>query len=555
VSGVRPPGSHTSSSSTLTTYDQVPYRSVALPQTHPDRLATIARIFGLVAPDVDRCRVLELGCASGGNLLPMAYNLPGATFVGLDLSRRQVEDGRATIRAMGLGNARIEHASILDVDSRWGEFDYIICHGVFSWVDPPVQDRILAIARDNLSPTGVAYISYNTYPGWHMREMVRHMMLYHTRGFEEPQEQLQQARALLSFLASASAGLGPYGDLLTLEVDRLGKVSDSYLFHEHLEPDNAPIYFHQFMDRAERAGLLYLSEAAISEMIASHLPAPVAQTLERISPDILHLEQYMDFVKNRTFRQTLLCHAGRKPQRALTPALLQGLLASSPVRPDAPPIDLAANHPAIFWKGQQRLDVTLTATKAALTLLAERWPEAMAVDEVCAAALDRAAPFQSSESREHAHRSLLSDLFSCSMHGVVQLHTRPVPCTSTPGDRPRGHAFAAYLAERGSVIVNGHHDAVELDPLSRIVLQLANGSRSRADIVEALVAAHRDGVLTLEQHGQAVTSTDAARAVVAERLDRVLVFLTRSAVLVPGEVEPRARTALKSIFPPSAPRE
>ena len=94
------------------------------------------------------------------------------------------------------------------------------------------------------------------------------------------------------------------------------------------------MYFHQFIERAEQAGLLYLSEASVSDMLTSHFPAEVAETLERISADILHLEQYMDFVRNRQFRQTLLVHAGSKPKRALTPAFLHGLLVSSAAQPD-----------------------------------------------------------------------------------------------------------------------------------------------------------------------------------------------------------------------------
>src|SRR5439155_7139696 len=175
--------------------------SFAFPQTHPDRMAAVARIFGLSPPNVAACRVLELGCASGGNLIPMAFNFPGSEFLGIDLSRRQVEQAHPAMAALLLRNIRIECASILDIDKDWGTFDYIICHGVFSWVDPIVQDKILQIAAENLSPEGVAYVSYNTYPGWHMREMVWHMMRYHAGQFARPEEQVEQARALLKFLA------------------------------------------------------------------------------------------------------------------------------------------------------------------------------------------------------------------------------------------------------------------------------------------------------------------------------------------------------------------
>jgi cyclopropane fatty-acyl-phospholipid synthase-like methyltransferase len=137
-------------------YDIVPYGQLAFAQTHPDRLATVARIFGLTPPPIATCRVLELGCASGANLIPMAFNLPEASFVGVDLSRVQVQSALATVEALGLRNIQITHASILDVQPDWGEFDYIICHGVFSWVETAVQDKIFRIAVENLAPNGVA---------------------------------------------------------------------------------------------------------------------------------------------------------------------------------------------------------------------------------------------------------------------------------------------------------------------------------------------------------------------------------------------------------------
>src|SRR5262249_18767962 len=85
-----------------TSYDEVPYPSVPFPQTHPDRPATVATLLGLNPVPADRCRVLELGCASGGNLIPLAYGLPDSTFLGIDLSSEQIAQGQKTVQALGL---------------------------------------------------------------------------------------------------------------------------------------------------------------------------------------------------------------------------------------------------------------------------------------------------------------------------------------------------------------------------------------------------------------------------------------------------------------------
>ncbi len=169
-------------------YDEVPYSHQPYPQSHPDRLATLGRLFGLSPSPITHCRVLELGCARGGNLIPMAFHLPNSEFIGVELSARQAEMARKTVQDLNLDNVRVENASILDVDRSWGTFDYIISHGVYSWVPEEVQDRILTISSRNLAPQGIAYISYNTYPGWHMRGMVRDMMLFHANQFPDPEQ-------------------------------------------------------------------------------------------------------------------------------------------------------------------------------------------------------------------------------------------------------------------------------------------------------------------------------------------------------------------------------
>ena len=211
-------------------------------------------------------------------------------------------------------------------------------------------------------------------------------------------------------------------------------------------------------------------------MLTSHFPAEVAETLERISPDILHLEQYMDFVRNRQFRQTLLVHAGSKPKRALTPGFLRELLVSSAAQPNETPSDLSATAPVAFWNGKQRADVTLPATKAALLILMERWPSAVPVNDLVPAAVDRARPFLGDSSIAEAERGVVGDLFGCVMYGMVYVHTVPVPCTDAVDERPRAHPLSADYAEHGRQVVNAHHELMELDSLSHEVLRLCDGT-------------------------------------------------------------------------------
>src|SRR5947207_11043 len=181
-------------------YDEVLYPGHPFAQTHPDRLATMARLFGMNPAPVERCRVLELGCGDGGNLIPMAYTLRHSQFVGLDLGTRGIAVGQEMIDALALSNVKLQCRDILASGEELGMFDYIISHGVYSWVPPPVQERMLAICGECLNPHGVAYISYAVYPGAHVRTMVAEMLQYHARRFASAQEQIQQAGAMLAFL-------------------------------------------------------------------------------------------------------------------------------------------------------------------------------------------------------------------------------------------------------------------------------------------------------------------------------------------------------------------
>ena len=177
---------------TEASYDAIPYCSFPVPASHLDRMFNVARLFGLDPVVPENARVLELGCAGGGNLIPLANRFPKASFVGVELSKVQCDNAISAANYIGLKNLEVRHASITDIDASLGKFDYIICHGVFSWVPDFVRDAILHVSSANLSERGVAFISYNTLPGWHFRGMLRSMMLQHVEGLEDPQAKTSQ---------------------------------------------------------------------------------------------------------------------------------------------------------------------------------------------------------------------------------------------------------------------------------------------------------------------------------------------------------------------------
>ena len=366
----------------MTSYDTVPYPSLPIRRSHPSLLAAMGRLLPLMWRP-RKCRVLELGCAAGGNLLPMAADFPDASFLGIDASAQQVADGQAAIRATGLANIEIRTEDLSAFPADAGLFDYIICHGVYSWVPRPVQDRIMAIGRRHMHPNGVFFLSYNTYPGWHLRGAVRDMMRFHARRIKDPREKIAQSRALLAFLVKSAGGSGEaYQKLLRDEAGVLAAQPDSYLFHEHLEDDNEPLYFHQFVERAEAAGLQYLANADFSTMLPANFGAEIAGMLGNVSR--LSQEQYLDFLRNRTFRASFLCQSERGLAISIDPLRLAECDVALEQRFELPGFQFDS-EPLVCRTEHDTLTATRPETKAVLAVFNRGWPSPLAFEELVSA--------------------------------------------------------------------------------------------------------------------------------------------------------------------------
>jgi SAM-dependent methyltransferase/methyltransferase-like protein len=469
-------------SASQASYDELPYQSFPFAQTHPDRLATLGWLFGLKPTPIERCRVLEIGCASGGNLIPVAATLPHSEFVGIDFSAGEIDDGKADVAALGLANVRLVQMDISDFGVDFGTFDYIVAHGVYSWVSNDVQDKLLAICARQLSPNGIAYVSYNTLPGWRMRGAVREAMHYHTRQFSDAKTRVPQARAMLDFLARALQGnTSAYAVMLREEAEFVRKQPDFYIFHDYLEEVNEPLYFHQFIERAVRQGLRYLAEANFKSMLVGDLAPQVVQTLSQIAPDLLHREQFMDFLRNQTFRQTLLVREGVTLTRTLSPERVFGLRIASSARPVREAPDEGSPTPEDFRAPDgSRLTTQRPLTKAAMMVLAHNSPAAIAFDELCALASARLGARGALATDERD--GLASDLLQCFAAGVVELHSAPSPFVIEAGARPEASALVRLQASRGAPVTNLRHKWVNLNEDVRRLLGILDGSRTQEEI-------------------------------------------------------------------------
>jgi methyltransferase-like protein/SAM-dependent methyltransferase len=520
-------------------YDEVPYESHPFVQSHPDRLAAIASLLGVPSPPADHCRVLEIGCASGGNLVPMAEQLPDATFVGIDGSERQIEEGRRLVANLGLGNIKLIPCDIIDLPSDIGEFDYIICHGVFSWVPETAQEKILSICLEHLSPTGIAYISYNTYPGWHFRESIRHMMLFHALRFSEPTEQVHQARGLLDFLVKSASGESTlYAQFLRSELETLRRSSDSYLFHEHLEENNTPVYFSEFALRAHEHGLQFFAESDLNVMVPGNFPAEVQATLQRLSPDLIYIEQYMDFIRNRTFRQSLLCKAGRTPNYALNAKTLTPFWVAAAFRPQSAVLDLNSSEYATF-ESDRGISVRSNEpiVKAALQILGSSWPRRIRFDTLRAqarTALDSRAVIDAGlhdRDIDILGQALLR-LYTAAGSNLLELALRPLAVAATPGEKPRAARLPRLQAHDGASVTNLRHQTIGLDSFGRELLMRLDGEHSLASLCAELAQMVSQGKLVVHPGGEEVREREAVEKALASSIPSQLSQFARWSLLM-----------------------
>lgn len=289
-------------------YDNFPYKSKAYDQTNPNRLKVIASVLGLKAKELNRARVLEIGCSYGGNIIPFAIGYEGAEVYGIDLSETQINKGKEIVKEIGLKNVHLHSMNIMDYKEEFGKFDYIICHGVYSWVPDEVKFKILEVIKKSLDKNGVAHISYNTYPGWKSLDIFRDSMLFRKnilerQGFQFNEEDTVRAgKGMVEFLKDNAY----LGEATKARVDEVISANPYYIYHEYFEYSNDPQYLYEFNEKLEEYGLRHIADTSISKSL---IPDKYKEILEReCGNDIVAKEQYMDYIRNSQFRNSIIVH-------------------------------------------------------------------------------------------------------------------------------------------------------------------------------------------------------------------------------------------------------
>lgn len=459
-------------------YDSVAYPGLVHPQSHPVALAPKALLFGLEPAPPTACRVLELGCGDGLNLAAMAAAHPHGRYVGVDLSVEAIARGRRLLETAGITSVELRQGSLTEVDSSWGEFDYVIVHGVYSWVPDAVRESIFPAVSAVLAPEGVAFVSCLAYPGALLREITRTIGRMHTEAIPDPARKSRETVGLLGFLSRASAQDGPYQHVLAAEFESVRTRGDGVLFHDELSEYSTPRLFVDLVAEAGRSGLQFLADSEYVEPAYFVVKPEAWESLKPLAGNRIMLEQYIDFIQGRRFRQALFCRSGR-PLRLDRSQVARCLLSVA-----GTPENLEAAEPTdpsplrIRGKGTSFFLVSDPLAKCFYGYIGSHRPRPVPYTEALVAAQHRLGRSGLPSPSEEAELQRLIVRYYAP--NLAELHLSPAPFAAEPGPKPRTSPLVrAQLTLGHSPVTSLIGRPVEVaDPLGRFLLLSLDGSRT-----------------------------------------------------------------------------
>jgi methyltransferase-like protein len=517
-------------------YDHTPYEGDPYYYTHPGVLAAYGAVYGLCPANPVQCRVLELGCGDGNNLIPMAYEFPQSRFLGIDLSPVQIKIGLKTIGSLGLANIDLCTRSIMDINDEDGTFDYIIVHGVYSWVPAGVREKILDICRNNLSDQGIAYISCNVLPGWRFNQTMRELFLYRTRHITDPDQKAQAALDLCNTMLKGTADGNSVHDV---QLRFFGKTlqdfpnMSSYLLHEYMETHNTAFYFHQFAGDLKQHGLKYMCEADQPDFELDRLPADTAAFFEKISENNIEVEQYIDFFKNTRFRRSLICRKEINLDSEYRQDRIQHLYAATDVAPVLDSPDSPVQEATAFKTASGRKFSTKdTVAQIVLHRLSEIKPCTIRVDVLTQMVFQQAYSQKCPDFQKHAEKTghVIYALF---FNGVLELLGAGRQCIPEAGASPKASPLSRLQAPSRRITNLCHRTILMDDDLACFVLARLDGTLDRQSLCELMTEAVETGQMHMPKLD--TTHRETIRESMQLQLASILQQLPRCGVLINPE--------------------
>jgi methyltransferase-like protein len=361
---------------------------------------------------------------------------------------------------------------------------------------------------------------------------VREMLLHHTSGIDDPQQRVAQAREFLSFLANHCQEDATWRKMLKDELEHTNRLNDANLLHEHLEANNRPIYFHEFVDQIQAKRLQYLGEVEFPYMFPTSLTKTTYEALHEVLPEwpLIQREQYMDYLRNRKFRQTLLCHDAISLERELKSGILGKfhLSASGPVKEQT--IDIHSKEEVNISIANRGIRTAHPLIKAALTCLNDVCPYSVSLTELHTAALGVLSPDWRQQEKVANLDTLAWGMLPPVLSGMIELSVHPPQCAVDVSRYPLASDLARRQAASGEAVTNRRHQIIRLDALARHIIVRLDGHCDRATISANIKEEVDSGVLVIGRRGNRSSAIDTPTLL--RLIDGTLTQLCQSALLI-----------------------
>jgi methyltransferase-like protein/2-polyprenyl-3-methyl-5-hydroxy-6-metoxy-1,4-benzoquinol methylase len=512
-------------------YDEMPYHGYPFEYNRPENLKSVGSLFGVDAPKLETARILELGCSDGGNLFRFAELYPKSYTLGVDLSKVEIENGQKILNHLKLKNVDLKAMSITDLDESFGKFDYIICHGVFSWVPDFVKDSILEVSKKLLNKNGLAFISYNTLPGWNMINSVRELMMFHSTNFSEVKEKVTQSRAALSFIQESLEGQKtPHAEFMQEAAKVMAGREDQYIRHEYLAEENKAFYFNEFIAKARENDLEYVGDTDVHRMYIGNMPKKSVEKLGTIK-DIVRAEQYMDFLNNTQFRCTVLSHKDTNISRSITDDTVQKFNYFCKITPLDDKINIEDGSKVTFYldnNKERTFETSAPEMKAILTILSQNNGNPLSVNEIT----DQASKLVPKAQKQAIKSNIVSNFANLIFSGAIKYIADKPVCAYTISSKPRLSKLALLQIQKpshnGSFWITNSMNQVVAFPTHQVPILKALDGKNTIDQINKIAFENlKNGTIDANVDGKKITDdkqlTEIASSLVAQTLETLRV--------------------------------
>ena len=499
---------------------------------HPEKLFSLSTFFGVQAKDYASARILEIGCGFAKELIAIASQLPNSTCIGIDVSDLIIEEAQQYAKSLELKNLTLKRASILEITlESFGKFDYIIVQNVFSSVCEDTQKAIFALFEQLLMPNGIAYISYNTLPGWNMAKSVREIVQYHTQSHYIPSEKLRQARLLITFLRdNIRYKNSAYRSLLNEELLLLE--DENYFFSDYLSEHNSAYYFESFIQKAKLHKLQYLSDSNIETMFIGNFSENVGAQFKELSHDIIKTEQYLDFLTNRRFRMTLLCREGISINRNLKPENLRGFYLKSSFSSKVPIDSIIAQSGTLYHFLTASAIEFKTKNAIELTFLKILASEKIPLKEGLISKKILANLRLPKNEESIIAQTILTTALRLVLAGAIEIYATQRKFTSTLSEMPKTSDLVKLEAKHGNKVTSQLAESIIIDDFGRLLIQYLDGKHDQKTLIEKMMLHFEKNELTFSANTQAIPNRYEIKQYVQERTHALLTALADHALLL-----------------------